>query len=69
MLSTSWRVLTTGRAWGELWHLDGIKRLQRNAIMRARDTLDRVDLWQHRPLPRGRAADVPDHPARLDRGR
>ena len=34
------RVLTTGRIWGELWHLDGIKRLQRNAIMRARDTYD-----------------------------
>jgi len=34
------RVLTTGRAWGELWHHDGIKRLQRNAILRARDTYD-----------------------------
>ena len=34
------RVLTTGRVWGELWHLDGIERLQRNAIMRARDTYD-----------------------------
>ena len=34
------RVLTTGRVWGELWHLDGIERLQRNAILRARDTYD-----------------------------
>lgn len=34
------RVLTTGRKWGELWHLDGIKRLQRNVLLRARDTYD-----------------------------
>ncbi|MFI1164506.1 FAD-dependent oxidoreductase [Streptomyces sp. NPDC020801] len=34
------RVQTTARAWGELWHLDGMERLQRNAIMRARDTCD-----------------------------
>jgi 3-hydroxybenzoate 6-monooxygenase len=34
------RVLSTGRVWGELWHHDGIKRLQRNAILRARDTYD-----------------------------
>lgn len=34
------RVLTTARAWGELWHLDGKRRLQRNAILRARDTYD-----------------------------
>jgi salicylate hydroxylase len=34
------RVQTTARAWGELWHLDGEPRLQRNAIMRARDTHD-----------------------------
>jgi hypothetical protein len=34
------RVLTTGRVWGELWHLDDTKRLQRNAILRARDTYD-----------------------------
>ncbi|GAB3175426.1 FAD-dependent oxidoreductase [Streptomyces incanus] len=31
------RVLTTARAWGELWHLDGPERLQRNAIMRGLD--------------------------------
>ena len=34
------RVLTTGRAWGELWHLDGVERLQRNVILRSRDTYD-----------------------------
>ncbi|WP_344453687.1 FAD-dependent oxidoreductase [Actinocorallia aurantiaca] len=34
------RVLTTARAWGELWHLDGIARLQRNALLRARDIYD-----------------------------
>ncbi|MFE6099372.1 FAD-dependent oxidoreductase [Streptomyces laurentii] len=34
------RIQTTARAWGELWHLDGEPRLQRNAIMRARDTYD-----------------------------
>ncbi|HEX4812819.1 MAG TPA: hypothetical protein VFV66_08710, partial [Nonomuraea sp.] len=34
------RVLSTGRVWGELWHVDGLKRLQRNAILRARDIYD-----------------------------
>ncbi|GGJ44165.1 FAD-dependent oxidoreductase [Streptomyces brasiliensis] len=34
------RVLTTARAWGDLWHLDGEARLQRNTIMRGRDTYD-----------------------------
>ncbi|WP_169988956.1 FAD-dependent oxidoreductase [Microbispora sp. H10836] len=34
------RVLTTARAWGELWHLDGVPRLQRNTLLRARDTYD-----------------------------
>lgn len=34
------RVITTGRVWGDLWHLDGLKRLQRNEILRARDTYD-----------------------------
>ncbi|WP_040801014.1 FAD-dependent oxidoreductase [Nocardia higoensis] len=30
------RVLTTARAWGELWHLDGREREQRNVLLRAR---------------------------------
>jgi 3-hydroxybenzoate 6-monooxygenase len=34
------RVLTTARAWGELWHLDGLARRQRNAVLRGRDTHD-----------------------------
>ena len=34
------RVLSTGRAWGELWHLDGVKREQRNVLLRSRDTYD-----------------------------
>jgi len=34
------RVVLTARRWGDLWHLDGNKRLKRNAILRARDTYD-----------------------------
>jgi 3-hydroxybenzoate 6-monooxygenase len=34
------RVLSTGRKWGELWHLDGEMRDWRNTIMRQRDTYD-----------------------------
>jgi salicylate hydroxylase len=34
------RVVTTARSWGALWHLDGIPRLQRNALLRDRDTYD-----------------------------
>ena len=34
------RVVLTSRTWGALWHLDGAKRLQRNAILRARDPYD-----------------------------
>lgn len=34
------RVLTTARAWGELWHLEGTARLQRNVSLRARDVRD-----------------------------
>jgi len=34
------RVVLASRAWGELWHLDGTKRLRRNALLRARDTYD-----------------------------
>ena len=36
------RVLSTGRVWGELWHHDGEKRLQRNEILRSRDTYDYI---------------------------
>jgi 2-polyprenyl-6-methoxyphenol hydroxylase-like FAD-dependent oxidoreductase len=34
------RVTATSRAWGELWHLGGIKREQRNILLRDRDTYD-----------------------------
>jgi len=34
------RVVTASRAWGELWHLDGVPREQRNALLRSRDTYD-----------------------------
>ncbi|WP_443034084.1 FAD-dependent monooxygenase [Streptomyces sp. CA2R106] len=34
------RVVTTSRAWGELWHLDGTARQERNTLLRARDTRD-----------------------------
>ncbi len=28
------------RAWGDLWHLDGLAREQRNDLLRSRDTHD-----------------------------
>ncbi|TMR17702.1 FAD-binding protein [Nonomuraea turkmeniaca] len=34
------RVLTTARAWGNLWHHDGEKREWRNAVLRDRDVYD-----------------------------
>lgn len=34
------RVLTTARTWGELWHLDGLRRAQRNVLLRAREVSD-----------------------------
>ena len=34
------RVLTTARAWGNLWHHDGDKRIWRNQVLRDRDTRD-----------------------------
>jgi salicylate hydroxylase len=34
------RVVTTSRAWGELWHLNGVAREQRNTVLRGRDTYD-----------------------------
>ncbi|MER7584204.1 FAD-dependent monooxygenase [Kitasatospora sp. NPDC097691] len=34
------RVVDTARSWGELWHLEGLRRLQRNALLHARDTYD-----------------------------
>ncbi|HET8601803.1 MAG TPA: FAD-dependent oxidoreductase [Segeticoccus sp.] len=34
------RVVLTARDWGNLWHHTGVKRLWRNAVMRARDPKD-----------------------------
>jgi 3-hydroxybenzoate 6-monooxygenase len=34
------RVVLTSRKWGDLWHHDGTKRRQRNALLRARDIDD-----------------------------
>jgi salicylate hydroxylase len=34
------RVVSTSRAWGELWHLDGVARQQRNVLLRERGTYD-----------------------------
>ncbi|MQY33806.1 3-hydroxybenzoate 6-hydroxylase [Streptomyces sp. RB17] len=34
------RVVTTSRTWGELWHLQGVAREQRNVLLRARDSYD-----------------------------
>jgi salicylate hydroxylase len=34
------RVVLASRDWGRLWHLDGDRRLRRNAVLRARDTYD-----------------------------
>jgi 3-hydroxybenzoate 6-monooxygenase len=34
------RVVLTSRLWGQLWHLDGLRREQRNTILRARDVRD-----------------------------
>ncbi|GAA1816385.1 FAD-dependent oxidoreductase [Actinomadura chokoriensis] len=53
------RVLTTSRAWGELWHLDGLARQQRNALLRDRDTYDYAFVdWLYGPT----ALDPSDEP-------
>lgn len=50
------RVQTTARSWGELWHLDGAKRLRRNEILRARETGD----WSFTDWVYGPTALTPD---------
>ncbi|MEU5991513.1 FAD-dependent oxidoreductase [Spirillospora sp. NPDC047418] len=53
------RVLTTSRAWGELWHLDGTPRRQRNALLRERDPHDYAFVdWLYGPT----ALDPHDEP-------
>ncbi|MFI2229909.1 FAD-dependent oxidoreductase [Nocardia testacea] len=34
------RVVLTARVWGELWHLDGVRRAQRNVLLREREVRD-----------------------------
>jgi salicylate hydroxylase len=34
------RVVLTARAWGEMWHLEGLAREQRNTVLRGRETRD-----------------------------
>lgn len=34
------RVVLTAREWGGLWHVEGTRRLQRNALLRSRDPYD-----------------------------
>ncbi|MFE3203371.1 FAD-dependent oxidoreductase [Embleya sp. NPDC059237] len=44
------RVQRTARTWGELWHLDGLARAQRNTILRERDTYDYTFIdWLYGP--------------------
>ncbi|GAA2123081.1 FAD-dependent monooxygenase [Actinomadura napierensis] len=53
------RVVTTSRAWGELWHLDGLARKQRNVLLRERDTYDYAFVdWLYGPT----ALDPADEP-------
>lgn len=58
------RVVTTSRTWGELWHLDGLARRQRNVLLRARDVRDysMVD-WLYGPT----ALLAQDEPAMFER--
>lgn len=44
------RIITTGRLWGEIWHLDGTARVVRNELFRRRDTSSYVYtdwLWSY----------------------
>ncbi|WP_431038839.1 FAD-dependent oxidoreductase [Streptomyces sp. P6-2-1] len=55
------RVLTTARAWGALWHLEGTERLRRNAILRARAHDD----WSFTDWIYGPTALTPDEEAAM----
>jgi 2-polyprenyl-6-methoxyphenol hydroxylase-like FAD-dependent oxidoreductase len=74
------RVVLAARGWGQLWHLDGSRRRQRNAILRARDTYDyRFTDWiyrstaltpdqepaRYREIPLDSVAPEPNQPRRL----
>jgi hypothetical protein len=59
-------VVVTERKWGELWHLDGARRMRRNLPNAGDDRLlvHRLGLRAYRDVPRGRAPDVPRSAAR-----
>lgn len=66
------RVQSTARVWGELWHLDGLARRQRNVVAQAghpRLHLHRLDLRPDGPHPGSGTDAVPNLPAVLRRGR
>lgn len=58
------RVVETARKWGDLWHLAGLARQQRNVLLRARDTYDYAFVdWLYGPtalLPEHEPAMYPD---------
>ncbi|MFE2041996.1 FAD-dependent oxidoreductase [Streptomyces sp. NPDC059477] len=58
------RVVLTARSWGELWHHVGIRREQRNAVMRARDTYDYSFMdWIYGPTALTPDQEPPMYPA------
>lgn len=61
------RVILTARRWGEFWHHDGAKRLQRNTLLRARDIYDYAFTdWIYGPTaltPDQEPETHPDNPA------
>ncbi len=57
------RVVTTARAWGALWHLDGTPRDLRNALLRARATDDYAYIdWIYGPTALVPADEPPMYP-------
>ncbi|MBB6548552.1 FAD-dependent oxidoreductase [Nonomuraea rubra] len=60
------RVLTTARAWGELWHHDGDERLWRNGVLRERDVHDYTYVdWLFGPTALTPEQEPPMFPARV----
>lgn len=59
------RVVLGARAWGDLWHLDGLRREQRNAVLRARDTYDYTYTdWIYGPTALSPVDEPPPYPVR-----
>jgi 3-hydroxybenzoate 6-monooxygenase len=58
------RVITTARAWGRLWHLDGPEREERNQMLRSRDPRDYTYVdWLYGPTAVVPAELAPPFPA------